>query len=61
MFALVSLSLLECNLKKFKSRHKTPTATVSKIPPNVVPTGLVAHEPQDQGMVAGAEGGYGAP
>ena len=34
--------------KIFKSRHKTPTATVSKIPPNVVPTGLVAHEPQDQ-------------
>ena len=47
--------------KKSKSRHKTPTATVSKIPPNVVPTGLVAHEPQDQGGVAGAEGGYGAP
>ena len=47
--------------KKFKSRHKTPTATVSKIPPNVVPIGLVAHELQDQGGVAGAEGTYGAP
>ena len=47
--------------KRFKSRHKTPVSTVSKIPPVVVPTGLVAHEPQDQGGIAGAEGGDGAP
>ena len=47
--------------KKFKSRHKTPTATVSKISPNVVPTGLVAHEPQDQGGVEGEECTCGAP
>ena len=46
--------------KKFKSRHKTPAATVSTNPP-VVPIGLVAHEPQDQGGVAGNEGGDGAP
>ena len=39
--------------KKFKSRHKTPVATVSTNPTVVVPTGLVAHEPQDQGGVEG--------
>ena len=53
MLALVSLSP--------PGVQKTPTATVSKIPPNVVPTGLVAHEPQDQGGVAEAEGGDGSP
>ena len=57
MLALLSLSILECNLKGLKSKHK-PSATVSKNPDVVVPTMLVvAHEPQDQGGVEGAEVG----
>ena len=43
--------------KWFKNNHK-PSATVSKDKDVVLPTGLVvAHEPQDQGGVEGAEGG----
>ena len=43
--------------KRFKSKHKL-SATVSKDKDVVLPTGLVvAHEPQDQGGVEGAEGG----
>ena len=31
------------------------------MPPIVVPAGLVSHEPQDQGGIAGTEGDDGAP
>ena len=58
--AQIAVNDVGCGVS-LKSRHKTPVATVSKIPPVVVPIGLVAHEPQDQGGVEGAEGGDGAP
>ena len=55
--ALLSLSLLEYNLKGLRV-NINPVQPVTKDTDVVVPTGLVvAHEPQDQGGVEGTEGG----